>query len=49
MKTFDLIAYVVAAACFALAAVNAGHPRINLLALGLLAWLLVPLVTLARS
>jgi hypothetical protein len=49
MKTIDLILLVVAAVCFALAGLNVGHPRVNLVALGLLAWVLVPLIALART
>ena len=35
--------YIVAAVCFALAAFGAPLGRVNLIALGLLAWVLVPL------
>lgn len=48
MRTLDIILYVIAAVCFVLAAVNVTS-RVNLLAAGLLAWVLVPLITLARS
>ncbi len=40
---------VVAAVLFGLAGVNVGHPRVNLIGLGLLAWVLVPLITLAQT
>lgn len=49
MKTLDIILYVLAAFCFFLAAIGVNHERVNFLALGLLAWVLVPLITLARS
>ena len=43
MRTLDLILLIVAAIAFGLAA--AGVPsRVNLIALGLLAWVLVPLI-----
>lgn len=48
MRTLDIILYVVAVVCFVLAAVNVSA-RINLIAAGLLAVVLVPLITLARS
>lgn len=50
MRTLDLILYVIAAVCFALAAVAADRiPRVNLLALALLAWVCVPLIATARD
>lgn len=49
MRTFDIIALLVAAILFLLAGLNIGHPRLNLIALGLLAWVLVPLVTLIND
>lgn len=52
MKTLYLILYVIAAGCFALAAFvreTSMPPRINLLALGLLAWVLVPLIELTQT
>jgi hypothetical protein len=50
MTTLYLILYIVAAVCFMLAALSvAAHPRINLVALGLLAWVLVPLIVTARA
>jgi len=50
MRALDLILYVIAAVCFALAAVSFDRaPRVNLVALGLLAAVLVPLITLARD
>lgn len=49
MATLYLILLIVAAACFALAAFGVAlHPRVSLLALGLLAWVLVPLIVQAR-
>lgn len=49
MPTLYLILLIVAAVCFALAALGAVvHPRLSLLALGLLAWVLVPLIEQAR-
>lgn len=48
MHTVYLILYVVAAVCFALAAFGVLVERVNLLALGLLAWVLVPLIMTAR-
>ena len=45
MHTLDLILLIVAAICFGLAAFGAvATGRINLIALGLLAWVLVPLI-----
>lgn len=45
-----ILLYLIAAACFALAAfrITSGRnaPRIDLIALGLLAWVLVPLLEL---
>jgi len=47
MHTLDLILLIIAAVCFGLAA--AGVPsRVNLIALGLLAWVLVPLIAALR-
>ena len=43
MRTVDLILYILAAVCFALAALGVPS-RVNLLALGLLSWVLVPLI-----
>jgi len=43
MHMLDVILYVVAALCFAVATIGVGA-RVNLLALGLLAWVLVPLL-----
>ncbi len=52
MKTLYLILYLIAAILFALSALlsykpNPAAARINLLALGLLAWVLVPLIQTA--
>lgn len=60
MRTFDIIMYIIAAVCFALAALTYGlrapagggaRPLygLHLIALGLLAWVLVPLVTLINA
>lgn len=46
MRTFDLVLYIIAAVLFGLAAVNTPS-RVNLVAGGLLAWVLVPLLALA--
>ena len=40
----SLVLYLIAAICFGLAAFGVGGGRINLVALGLLAWVLVPLL-----
>jgi hypothetical protein len=45
MDTLYVILLIVAAICFVLAAFSVTvHARINLVALGLLAWVLVPLI-----
>lgn len=56
MRTLYLILYIIAAVCFALAALVQYRPptqptatRINLIALGLLAWVLVPLIITAKA
>lgn len=59
MKTLDIILYVIAALCFLLAFFEVSFNRHtgdgvtrtvpNLVALGLLAWVLVPLITTVRS
>lgn len=46
MRTLDIVLLAVAAILFALAGIGVGHPRLNLIALGLLAWVLVPLIAL---
>jgi hypothetical protein len=48
VRTLDLILLLIAAVLFALAALNTGA-RLNLLALGLLAWVLVPLIATIRT
>jgi hypothetical protein len=49
VATLYLILLIVAAVCFGLASFGAVvHPRLSLLALGLLAWVLVPLIQQAR-
>ena len=45
MVIFALICYLVAVICFLLATFG-DSPRVNLIALGLLAWVLVPTVRL---
>jgi hypothetical protein len=47
MVTLSIILLVIAAVMFALAAVGVAS-RVNLVALGLLAWVLVPLISLIR-
>jgi hypothetical protein len=42
--TLDLILLIIAAICFALAAFNVAVTRVNLVALGLLAWVLSALL-----
>lgn len=46
MRTLDLVLYLIAAICFALAALGVASSRINLVAAGLFAWVLVPLIAL---
>ncbi len=48
MDVIDLILLIVAVVCFALAAANV-NARVSLVALGLLAWVLVPLIDAARA
>lgn len=49
MRVIDLILYILAAVLFALAALNVASSRVNLIAAGLLAYVLVPLIALASS
>jgi hypothetical protein len=49
MDVLDLILLIVAGVCFLLASLNVTSPRVQLLALGLLAWVLVPLIDAARA
>lgn len=52
MRTVDLLLYIVAVASFALAVSNVTSKhvnRINLIALGLLAWVLIPAVAYFNS
>jgi phosphotransferase system glucose/maltose/N-acetylglucosamine-specific IIC component len=56
MNTLYLILYILAAVCFLLSAflsvrpvTTTGRPLPNLVALGLLAWVLVPLIQTARA
>lgn len=44
MHVLDLILLLVGAVCFALAAAGALSARVNLVALGLTAWICVPLI-----
>lgn len=44
MHTVDLLLYVVAFVLLVLAALGVPSPRVSLLALGLAAWVLVPLL-----
>lgn len=48
MHVIDLILYIIAALCFLAAAFNA-TARVNLIAAGLLAWVLVPLIAVAQT
>lgn len=43
--SIDLILLIVAAICFALAAVNAAVPRVNLIGAGLFFWVLTAIVS----
>ena len=43
----DVVLYLIAAICFALAVLGVGG-RVNLIALGLFAWVLVPLIGAIR-
>jgi hypothetical protein len=52
MKTLYLVLYIVAAVLFGVAAIAHAQPalaRVNLVALGLLAWVLVPLIQTADA
>jgi predicted S18 family serine protease len=44
MLVISLILLILAAGCFAAAAFNVASPRVNLIALGLLFWVVVPLI-----
>ena len=44
MFTIHVLLYAIAAVCFLLAAIGVATSRVNLIALGLLAWVLVYLV-----
>jgi hypothetical protein len=48
MRTIDLILYVIAAICFGLAAAGVSS-RVNPIALGLLAWVLIPLIAALQN
>ena len=48
MHTIDVVLYVIACVCFALAVFNVAS-RVNLVALGLLAWVLVPTIATLRA
>jgi hypothetical protein len=51
MKVLYLILFIIAAVCFAFAALAGDRvpPRVNLIALGLLSWVLVLVIQTARS
>jgi hypothetical protein len=49
VHTLYLLLYIAAAACFLLATFEASVQRVNLVALGLLLWVLVPLIVLAQT
>ncbi len=49
MLVLFLILLVLAAACLAAATFGAGPRRVNLLALGLLLWVLVPLIQTVQA
>jgi multisubunit Na+/H+ antiporter MnhG subunit len=49
MNTLYFILLLVAAVCFIMAALNVAIVRINLVALGLFAWVLVPLIQHIRT
>lgn len=49
MHALYLVLYIIAGVCFALAITDKVAPRINLIAIGLLAWVAVPLIQTARS
>jgi hypothetical protein len=49
MHALYLVLYIIAAVCFALAAADRVTARVNLVALGLLAWVLVPLIQTAQA
>lgn len=48
MRVLDIVLLIIAAVCFALAAVGVAA-RINWLGAGLLAWVLVPLIALINA
>ena len=48
MEAIFLVLLIVAAVCFALAAFNTAA-RVNLVALGLFAWILIPLIKAIQS
>lgn len=49
MHVTDLILYIIAALCFLLAMLNVGSQRVNLIAAGLFAWVLVALIAVAQT
>jgi hypothetical protein len=49
MTTINFILYLVAAICFLVAFTGIGPSRFNILALGLLAWVLVNLIATGRA
>lgn len=48
MRAIDLVLLILAAVCFALAALNTAA-RVNLIAAGLLAWVVVPLLGMVQT
>jgi hypothetical protein len=49
VTTLYFILYLLAAVCFLAAAASVALNRVNILALGLLFWVLVPLIVTARA
>jgi hypothetical protein len=49
MTVLYFILLLLAAICFGIAALGVSHPRIHFVALGLLAWVLVPLIHAAKA
>jgi hypothetical protein len=48
MRILDIILLLIGAVCFGIAAMGKPVGRVNLIALGLLAWILVPLIGLLQ-
>jgi len=49
MNTFYLLLLILAAILFAASAIGVSHPKLNLISLGLLCWVLVPLIQTAKA